>query len=47
MDQEQRETYYYGDEIKATNTSNLKLRPVAATPNGTRIIKETSEKEID
>lgn len=45
MYKEQRETYYQGDEIKAMNTSNSKLRPVITTPNRTQIIKKTSKKK--
>jgi hypothetical protein len=35
MDQKQRETFFYGDETKAMNTSNSKLRPVSNTKKNT------------
>lgn len=47
MYKEQGETYYQGDEIKTMNTSNSKLRPVITTPSRTKIIKKTSEKEMN
>lgn len=46
MGQEQRETFFYGDGIEFMSTSNSKLRPVRGTLNRTRIITETSEKEM-